>query len=302
MLYPTLRRLQVFVRVAETGSFAAAARQLGISQPSVSSHVQNLEKELAGPLFTRQSGRRVILNEDGRKLLVHARSMLASASRLEEGAGDRKQGGAQTLSIVCQRSLANTVMRETLARFAREHRDIRMAVRIAFQEEVIANIRGGTADMGYLLSTAPVPGVKSKLVGRVRFVIFASPDHPLARRKKIPPAELGEFEFVGPPDHSMFGRTVAAILQTIGVEPLNIVSEGTEFSVVRDLTVAGMGLCCSLEASVSADVANREVVVLDIDAPPLSADVLELTPMRNQGERPVQLFSELLHAEAGNWR
>ena len=302
MLYPTLRRLQVFVRVAETGSFAAAARELGISQPSVSNHIHNLENELAGPLFVRESGRSATLNEGGRKLLVHARSVLASASKLEAGTGRHQQRGAQTLSIVCQRSLANTVMRETLARFAQEHRDIRMAVRIAFQEEVIANIRAGTADLGYLLSNAPIPGVKSKLIGRVRFVIFASPDHPLARRKKIPPAELGEFEFVGPPDRSMFGRTVAAMLQTIGVEPLNIVSEGTEFGVVRDLTVAGMGVCCSLQASVSADVANGKVVVLDVDAPPLFADVLELTPARNGDERLVRLFSELLNVEAKNWR
>jgi molybdate transport repressor ModE-like protein len=301
MIYPTLRRLQVFVRVAETGSFAAAARQLGISQPSVSSHIQNLERELASPLFVRESGRRAILNEGGRKLLIHARSMLASASKLEECTEARNQHGAQSLSIVCQRSLANTVMRQTLARFAREHRDIRMSVRIAFQEEVIANIRSATADMGYLLGNGPIPGVKSKLVGQVRFVVFASPGHPLARRRKIPPAELGEFEFVGPPERSMFGRTVAAMLQSIGVEPLDIVSEGTEFSVVRDLTVAGMGLCCSLEASVRADVVNKQVVVLDIDAPPLFADVLELTPMRNHGEHSVQLFSELLHAETGTW-
>ena len=100
---------------------------------------------------------------------------------------------------------------------------------------------------------------------------------------------------------AMFGRTVTAMLQTIGVEPLTIVSEGTEFSVVRDLTVASMGLCCSLEASVNADVANRQVVVLDIDAPPLFADVLELTPLRGGDERAVRLFSELLNAEAKTW-
>jgi molybdate transport repressor ModE-like protein len=302
MLYPTLRRLQVFVMVAETGSFAAAARQLGISQPSVSSHIQNLEKELAGPLFEREPGRRAVLNASGRKLLLHARAMLASASKLEEGAGNRKSQGAATLTIVCQRSLANTVMREPLARFAREHRNIRMAVRIAFQEEVITNIRSGAADVGYLLSNTPIPGVRSKLIGRLRFVVFAPPSHPLAARKRIRAAELREFEFVGPPECSMFGRTVAAMLQTIGVEPVNIVSEGTEFSVVRDLTVAGMGLCCSLEASVRADVASGQVVALDIDAPPLSADVLELTPARSGSDGAVRVFSELLNAEAGSWR
>jgi molybdate transport repressor ModE-like protein len=300
MLYPTLRRLQVFVMVAETGSFAAAARQLGISQPSVSSHIQNLEKELAGPLFVREPGRRAALTDGGRKLLLHARSMLASASKLEEGAGNRKPDG--TLTIVCQRSLANTVMREPLARFAREHRDIRMAVRIAFQEEVIANIRSGAADVGYLLSNTPITGVRSKLIGRLRFVVFAPPNHPLAARKRIRAVELRDFEFVGPPERSMFCRTVAAMLQTIGVEPLNIVAEGTEFSVLRDLTLAGMGLCCSLEASVRADVASRQVVVLDIDAPPLFADVLELTPARSDGRSSVRLFSEMLNAGAGAWR
>jgi molybdate transport repressor ModE-like protein len=300
MLYPTLRRLQVFVMVAETGSFAAAARQLGISQPSVSSHIQNLEKELAGPLFVREPGRRAALTDGGRKLLLHARSMLASASKLEEGAGNRKPPG--TLTIACQRSLANTVMREPLARFAREHRDIRMAVRIAFQEEVIANIRGGAADVGYLLSNMPITGVRSKLIGRLRFVVFAPPNHPLAARKRIRAVELRDFEFVGPPERSMFCRTVAAMLQTIGVEPLNIVAEGTEFSVLRDLTLAGMGLCCSLEASVRADVASRQVVVLDIDAPPLFADVIELTPARSDGRSSVRLFSEMLNAGAGVWR
>jgi molybdate transport repressor ModE-like protein len=300
MLYPTLRRLQVFVIVAETGSFAAAARQLGISQPSVSSHIQNLEKELAGPLFVREPGRRAALTDGGRKLLLHARSMLASASKLEEGAGNRKTHG--TLTIVCQRSLANTVMREPLARFAREHRDIRMAVRIAFQEEVIANIRSGAADVGYLLSHTPITGVRSKLIGRLRFVVFAAPNHPLAARKRIRAVELRDFEFVGPPERSMFGRTVVAMMQTIGVEPLNIVAEGTEFSVLRDLAVAGMGLCCSLEASIRADVASRQVVVLDIDAPPLFADVLELTPARSDGRSSVRLFSELLNAETGAWR
>lgn len=301
MRYPTLRRLQVFVMVAETGSFAAASRHLGISQPSVSSHIQSLEKELAGPLFVRESGRRAVLNASGRKLLLHARSMLASASKLEEGAGEGTPPRAETLSVVCQRSLANTVMREPLARFARAHRDIRMAVRIAVQEEVITNIRSGAADVGYLLSNTPIAGVRSKLIARLRFVVFAPPNHPLASRKRIRAAELRDFEFVGPPERSMFGRTVAAMLQSIGVEPLNIVSEGTEFSVVRDLTVAGMGLCCSLEASVRADVSSGQVVVLDIDAPPLTADVLELSSMRGGGESPARLFSQLLNAEAGSW-
>src|SRR3984957_17601349 len=118
MRYPTLRRLQVFVMVAETGSFAAAARQLGISQPSVSSHIQNLEKEIAGPLFVREPGRRAALTAGGRKLLLPPPPMLASPPIHGEGAGNCKPQG--TPAIVPKRSLANPVTTEPLARFARE--------------------------------------------------------------------------------------------------------------------------------------------------------------------------------------
>jgi hypothetical protein len=53
---------------------------------------------------------------------------------------------------------------------------------------------------------------------------------------------------------------------------------------------------------VRADVTSAHAVVLDIDAPPLFTDVLELAPTRSGGERPVRLFSELLNTAAGNWR
>lgn len=51
----------------------------------------------------------------------------------------------------------------------------------------------------------------------------------------------------------------------------------------------------------NADVANRQVIVLDIDAPPLFADVLEFTPLRSSNEPSVRLFAELLNAEMKNW-
>jgi DNA-binding transcriptional LysR family regulator len=302
MLYPTFRRLHVFVTAAETGSFAAAARRLGISQPSISSHIQSLERDLAGPLFDREPGRQPTLNEAGRTFLLHARTLLANASKLEEGVADRQKRSEQTLALACQRSLANTVMRETLAQFAQRHRDIRTMVRIAFQEEVIASIRNGTADIGYLVSNDPIPDVSAKLIGRVRCVIFAAPEHPLAQRRHIPPAELGSYDFVGPPEESMFGQTVARMLQSIGIEPLRIVSRGTEFGLVRDLAVLGLGLCCSLYASVSPDLAAGNLIALDLDAPPLSVNVLELTNPKRGRNRPMREFSSLLHGAASSWQ
>ena len=75
-------RLRVFVKVAELGSFTAAARALGITQPAVSQHIAELEKFAGGLLFERGRGP-VSLTERGRNLLAHARGILGSYKQLE---------------------------------------------------------------------------------------------------------------------------------------------------------------------------------------------------------------------------
>lgn len=294
MISLTSRRLQVFVAIVESGSFAAAARRLGIAQPSVSAHVQSLEKETGARLFERQSGRQASLTDVGRSFLVHARELLERTAKLEADVATRAGAGAQSVSFACQRSLAHTVLRAPMAEFARAHRDIRLSARIAFQEEVIAAVRMGAADIGCLMANEDAPGLPSLLIGRLPFVIFGAPDHPLAGRKRIAPAELADHDFVGPVASSQFGQTQMRLLAGLGVERVNVVAEGTEFSLVRDLVAAGLGLGASLHASVAEDCAQGRLTLIDLDAPPLSLDVrLLLNPQRRLA-RPVQEFTDHL--------
>lgn len=75
-------RLRVFERVAELGSFTAAAKALGISQPAVSQHVSELEKTVGGALFERGRGR-VEPTARGRLFLEHARTILAGYKAMD---------------------------------------------------------------------------------------------------------------------------------------------------------------------------------------------------------------------------
>lgn len=192
MIALSFRRLQVFVAIVDAGSFAGAARRLGIAQPSVSAHVQAIEREVGGALFERQSGKHAVLTSLGRSLLGYAREMLANAVRMKTEMSSRNGDAPRSVSFACQRSLANTVLRNALSDFARLNRDARMSVHIAFQEEVIAAVRMGAADIGCLMSNDEPAGVPSTLIGRQRFVVFGAPDHPLAQREKVPPAELAD--------------------------------------------------------------------------------------------------------------
>lgn len=300
MIAFTLRRLQVFVAIVETGSFAAAARRLGIAQPSISAHVMALEKEL-GRLFERQSGRQAVLTEVGRNFLGHARELLAQAQKLEADMASQSSV-EQNVALACQRSLAHTMMGAALAHFAKDNRGIRLSVRIAFQEEVIAAVRMGAADVGCLLSGGETVGFPSTLIGRMRFVIFALPDHPLTGRKRVPPAEVAQYDFVGPVATSLFGQTQRRLLQGIGVDRMHIVAEGTEFSVVRELGAAGLGLCCSLQASVQPDIDAGRFMLIDVDGPDLFLDIRMLINPQRRAARPVRQLVDYLREESANWR
>lgn len=301
MFVPTFRRLQVFVAVAECGSFASAARLLGIAQPSVSAHIQSLEKECGAPLFERRSGREPSLTDKGRTFLAHARSLLAGASKLEADIAPRKAGSDQTLNIFCQRSLANAVLRKALVDFAHGNRDVRTSVRVAFQEEVLAGVRSGDADVGLLLGNDPMPGVTTKLIGRQKFVVYAAPDHPLVSRRQVPPTELAGAEFVGPPERTMFGRTIARLLGSIGIAPIRITAEVTEFSMSREFAAGGLGLGCSLEASVQGDIDAGRLTRVDLDAPPLYVDILQLVNPKRAETEAVRRFSEFMTRAVSDW-
>lgn len=294
MMSLSARRLQVFVSIVETGSFAGAARWLGIAQPSVSAHVKSLEKETGAQLFERASGRHAVLTQAGRSFLAHARELIDRTAKLQEDLIAQTGKAASTVAFSCQRSLAHTALRMPLATFAREHRDIRLSVSIAFQEEVIAAVRMGFADIGCLMSNDEPDGLPSLVIGRLPFAIFAAPDHPLAGRKGVAPHELSDYDFVGPAASSLFGRTQKKMLTALGVERIRVVAEATEFSVVRDLGEAGIGLGCSLRASIEPDVAAGRIALIDLDAPSLALDVRLLVNPKRKFARPVQDFANHL--------
>ncbi len=111
----TLRQLQIFVAVARSGSTTAASAEIALSQSATSSAVNELERLLSLRLFDR-SGKRLLLNDNGRTLLPQALALLDGAASIERMARD---GGAQaqSLRIGASTTIGNYVLPKLLKRF-----------------------------------------------------------------------------------------------------------------------------------------------------------------------------------------
>src|SRR4026209_2701005 len=143
----TLRQFEVFLAVARAGSFQAAAEVLHLSQPALSQHVAELERELGARLLDRL-GRRVALTEAGRVLEDHARRVFATPARARETAAEPAgvQSGARPLGASTVPGIY--VPPQLAARFQERYPGITLRVRIANSAHIEDQIRANELDLG----------------------------------------------------------------------------------------------------------------------------------------------------------
>ncbi len=126
-MLPKLKSLAVFAKVAETGSFSAAANVLGISAPVVSQHISQLEKTLDTALIYR-STRSLILTAAGQRLSMHAQNMLDAAETGLEELETVMNSPCGKLSIAVPSFLASPKFTAIFAEFMDKYPDIELEI------------------------------------------------------------------------------------------------------------------------------------------------------------------------------
>ena len=187
----TLRQLQIFAAVARTGSTTAAGADIALSQSATSAAVNELERLLSLRLFDR-TGKRLLLNDNGRALLPRALALLDGAAGIEQMSRD---GNAQAVSlrIGASTTIGNYVLPTLLGRFLGDERHAaaaawRSTVKIANTESICDAVAAFELDVGLIegpchhATLSVTPWLQDELV------IVAAPDAPSARSTPTPQA------------------------------------------------------------------------------------------------------------------
>ncbi|MDQ0503623.1 LysR family transcriptional regulator [Xanthobacter agilis] len=303
MFPSTFRKLHVFVTVVEAGSFAAAAERLGISHPSVSNHIQALERQTRSALFLRRKGTMSSLTEQGRRLYERGLELLDKAEALSrELALATEQVKLTPLAITCQRGLAPGWLCAPFAEFAKNNRNIDFSVNTSRYETVVEDLQEGRSDIGLLLAHGVVPDLPCEPVGEERFSFFAAPDHPLASCVSVAPAELRRHPFITSRRAGRFGQMVHAMLTDAGVEDYAVAYQVQEGLMVQELAIRGLGIFCGPDQLAEGAVTAGTLVRLPVEGPRLAMTVhCALSPKRKP-IRAALAFAQYVrshHAKAG---
>jgi DNA-binding transcriptional LysR family regulator len=186
--------LRVFVRVARTGSFTAAARELDLSQPSVSRIIAGLEKDVGGALVIRTT-RAVTLTDVGNDYLTRVEAILASLEEADHAArGSRELRGS--LRIAMPSSFGVREIIPVMAGFLARHPSLNVSLLMSDQRQ--DTIKDGV-DVALRLGELADSSATARLIGRTQRMVVASPTYLKARGTPKAPADLaGHSAIVGP--------------------------------------------------------------------------------------------------------
>jgi len=172
-----LVQLRSFLAVEETGSFTLAAQRLGLSQSTVSQHVQRLETGLGRRLLERDT-HKVTLSADGEALLGHARSMLTIAGQVESHFNEGSLRGRIRFGV--SEDLVTSQLPMILEGFARSHPSVDLELTVALSGPLFVMQDNGEIDL--VLAKRRLGETRGRLVHREPLVWLArDPDHSLSQ-------------------------------------------------------------------------------------------------------------------------
>ena len=268
------RRLFTFRAVAHERSFSRAARELSLSQPSVSNQVGGLERQLGTRLFERGPGG-LRLTHEGEILLEHADAIAERFQLAESQLTAAARAQHTRLRIGALPTALAGFVPAAIARLLIEHPDTKVTFDEGTSAELSARVAAGELDLAIAYQDTDRPRPDPPGVGRhnllqERFMVALAPDHRLASRPKIRLAELSDEDWTA----SLIDGVIVRACRAAGFEP-NLVSITRDQLAIRALILRGLAVTLAPELLVDPfkDLALRPIADMTV-----ARDVYVLLP------------------------
>jgi DNA-binding transcriptional LysR family regulator len=284
--------IQLFVRVARTGSFSVAGRELGFSQPTASRIVAALEKKVGVALLTR-STRAVTLTEAGSDYLARAEVILSALDEADHAArGTGELRGI--LRIATSSAFANRAIFPRLSKFTDKHPALRVEFLLNDKRQ---DLIGDAVDAAMRVGSLSDSNAVARKIGVVYRVLAASPFY--LERAGVPkaPTDLPNHTcIVGPASQGLEGWAFEkdGKKTSIRVEGKFILN-GTDSATKA--AVAGLGIVSSTHLSCLEEFRSGALVRVLPDWQMDEADINVVLPAGRAAKPSARAFSDFMVAE-----
>lgn len=236
----TLKQFRYLAALAETGHFRQAAVQCGVSQPSLSVQLQNLEEALGTQLVERgRAG--VTLTPIGREVVARARRVLEEVQGIADFATAATQGMAGTIRLGVKPTLGPYLLPNVVAALHRAYPSLKLYIREGAPQELEGELSRGVHDI--ILAQLPVrqEGLVTERLFREPIYLAVAADHRFARGEAVTMRDLQGMPVLSlAPDFHLHDQ-VLALCEEFGAT-LTRDYEGTSLDALRQMVAMDMGV------------------------------------------------------------
>lgn len=281
-------RARAFLVTAEEGSLSAAARALGMAQPTLGRQVDALEQELGVVLFER-TGRGLSPTPSGLELLDHVRAMGEAATRVSLTAAGQSQSIVGTVSVAASEVHAALVLPPILAKLRHAHPGISVEIVASTRP---SDLRRREADIAIRNFQPTDPDLIAKKIRDVPARLYAAPSYLRKVGNPRSPRDLGRAEIIDIDGSGKFRAGLAAMGFDLTDENFPILTES--YLVMWELVKHGLGI-----GVLDGDIGDAEPKVRRVlpDHPPFMFPIWLVAHRELGTSRRVRAVFDLLAEE-----
>jgi aminoethylphosphonate catabolism LysR family transcriptional regulator len=253
-------QLRSFHAVAQRLSFTAAARELGVSQPTITTQVKSLEEEFGVELFVRR-GRRIELTETGGGLLDITRRLFADEKEAADYLNETRGLRTGHLRVGAVGPYHVTDM---LAAFNARHPGLYVSVTVGNSRDTLRDLLDYRTDVAVLAHVDPDPRLVAIPYRRHRVIAFCPVDHPFAQRRSIRLRDMEGQRLVVREAGSTTRRAFDQAMREAHVRPQVVMEIGSRESI-REAVAKGIGMGVVSEAEFIPDPRIKPLAITDAE-------------------------------------
>ena len=291
-----LHKLEVFYWVAELKSFSEAADRLALKQPTVSAHIQELEKILAGKLFYRIPGKvsltplGLLLQEKAKNLLAFKRETVAAVEQFHGTlSGELWIGGSNIPG--------EYLLPQKLGKFIKKYPRVKPILRIGDSAGIVEEVLDGKVEIGFVGFKNADSRLSFDKIWQDEMVLTVPKNHPWSRRKFVQLADLRAQNFIsrehGSGTLDSF-RHLLARKRPSADELLNVAMELGSTAAVKEALISGCGISILSRISISRELADGILVAVAIRGLKMERDFYEVCYKQRPLSPVAQAFRKFL--------
>ena len=249
------KQIEAFVNVVRYKSFSKAADATFFTQPTISTHIRNLEKELGVKLLDRKS-RTVEMTPQGSKFYKYAVEMINARALAFEAINDDSESIGGILEIQASSIPGVTFLPDLLAGFRSEHKGIQYYVSVSDTQSVIDNISDRRGEIGFVGEKVTSSSIECTKVAADKSVLIAPVSYDIPSEIRL--TDAVSYPFIWRETGSATRRTFeqAALDSGFGKEDFEVAALVDDMDAIIRSVEAGLG-CAIISEKIASSLGGR---------------------------------------------